>query len=260
MYDYSDKVQRERAWYKEGIKKQHFFNSKFFYSDDRQRYNFSYAKHEMERFLEEKAAKSNSFPPRPSLLIAPIGTGDDLKYLSFLTDDITGIDVAQEALDKVFNPEVKLIQCDMRKMDCFLDDQFDVVVTPLFFHHFNGMHKLFMQEIFRVLKPGGFFVSLEPSILHPLCWLTRSLRKVVGNITGQVEDEAPFFPGRLLLAMRESGLENVTLKGASFSHNRLPVWFAKINNVFTRPMKDIPLLKYFAWMCLYYGQKPNKQA
>ena len=259
MDNYLEKIHKEREWHNNNFNRHHFFNSKLFYSDDRQRYNYSYAKREMRRFLEEKIARSNSFPSHPSLLIAPIGTGDDLKHLSFLTDDITGVDVAQEALDKVSNSQVKLMQCDMRKMECFSNDQFDIVVTPLFFHHFNGMHKIFVNEIFRVLKPSGIFISLEPSNLHPLSWLTRPLRKVVGNITEQVEDESPFFPGQLLLAMKESGFEKVTLKGASFSHNRLPIWFAKLNNVFTHPMKSLPLLKYFAWVCLYSGQKPNRK-
>jgi SAM-dependent methyltransferase len=259
MDDYTDKLKRERAWHTESHKPKHLLNARLFYSSKRQDYSYTFARQEMARFVQKTLEE---YPPPtspPSLLIAPIGNGVDLQFVRHITDDITGVDVAQEALDKVPDKSIDLRECDMRQMDCFEDNTFDVVLVPLFFHHFNKMHGDFVKELVRVLKPGGHFISLEPSILHPVSWVTRSLRKVVGNITAQVEDEAPFIPSLLLRAMADNGLEEVGLRAASFSHNRLPVPLARANNLVTRPLMGVPVVKQFAWLCLFYGRKPAQE-
>ncbi len=107
-----------------------------------------------------------------------------------------------------------------------------------------------------MLKPGGHFLTLEPSNLYPLSWITRPLKRIVGNITDQVEDEGPFLPLRLSRAMARCGLEEVNVTGASFSHNRLPVGLAKLNNAVTRPLLTMPVVKCLAWLCVFYGRKP----
>ncbi len=55
--------------------------------------------------------------------------------------------------------------------------------------------------------------------------------------------------------MQRSGFEAIRVQAASFSHNRLPIWLARLNNAVTYPLRKLPLLKYFAWLCLFYGRK-----
>lgn len=255
MDDYENKLRREQEWHTDHEHQaDHFLNSRMFYSDERQRYNYGFARKEVAKFLENAARLSG--PDEPSILIAPVGTGGDIEHIKHLSDNITGVDVSAEAIARIKDRHVKAICCDMRHMDPFPDDRFDIVLTSLFFHHFRDMLDGFLEELFRVLKPGGHFVAVEPSVLHPVSWATRSLRRIAGNITGQVEDEGPLVPFRLSNAMARCGFQDVAVRGVSFSHNRIPIWLARINNLITYPLLGMPIAKHFAWMCLFHGRKP----
>lgn len=255
MNDYEEKLKRERRWYTQPIfKANHFLNSKLFYSPERNAFNYIFPKKQLSNFIS-RIAQSNGLK-KPAILIAPIGTGDDLKYLQHLSDDISGIDISEEAVNRITDSNVEKYIGDIKNMYMFSENHFDIVVVPLFFHHFlrYGFDD-FLREAYRVLKPNGHFFSLEPSSLHPVCWVTWCAKKIVGNITGAVEDEAPFIPLKLSNAMKRCGFRDIRIYGASFSHNRVPIWIARINNVVTFPMLKFPVVKYFAWMCLFYGRK-----
>lgn len=254
MEDYEGKLRREQEWYTNNDHRpDHFLNSRWLFSQERQRFNYRTAKTEMAKVIGE-ALKAHG-PSRPSMLIAPVGTGGDVPFVEQFSSDITGVDISQEAIDQVANRNVKALQGDMRNLTAFPDNHFDIVLSPLFFHHFHDALDDFLIELHRVLKPGGHFITLEPSILHPFSWITRSAKRVFGNITGQVEDEAPMLPFTLTRAMRRSGFQDIRVRGASFSHNRIPIWLARINNVLAAPLRKAPVLKYFAWLCVFYGRK-----
>ena len=192
----------------------------------------------------------------PRVLIVPVGAGDDIQYLPPYAGQICGIDIYQKAIDSIPDGLIEKHVGDMKHMAMFSDNSFDIVVVPLFFHHYVGFgFDDYLLEVYRVLKRGGHFISLEPSSLHPLSFLARGARKVFGNITGLVEDEVPFNPVLLSNAMKRCGYQEVMIYGASYSHNRTPIWLAKLNNVLTYPLLRCPGVKYLAWMCLFYGKK-----
>ena len=255
MDTYARKLLREQAYYTdEGFDTEHFLNCRLFFSQKRQAFNYGVAKQAMAATVERLMRASGVSDP--SLLIAPIGVGNDLPYVGHLAKQIVGIDISQEALDQISHPHVRTIRGDMRHMESFPDGYFDLVLTPLFFHHYRDAFEPFLGELVRVLRPGGHFVTLEPSILYPLSWVTRSLRRLAGNITGQVEDEAPLIPAHLARAMSRCGLQNVRVDAASFAHNRLPIAAARIINLLTRPFSTLPLVRHCGWLCLFSGQKP----
>jgi len=253
---YEEKLRRELDWHKQSGVKNHFLNSRIFYTKERQTYCYDYVRKQLQRFVGDMTDSERGERGALSLLIAPVGSGGDIPYFESIFSDITGVDLSKDALDKIKKARVKLIQCDMLHMDCFEDESFDIVVTPLFFHHFNSKHADFVKEIVRVLKPGGHFVAMEPSLLYPIAWLAVPLRRLVGNITGQFEDEAPFLPSKLIKAMKYCGLIHIRLRAASYSHNRFPVKMAALNNVFMKPFVDLPVINQFAWLCLFYGRRP----
>jgi hypothetical protein len=90
-----------------------------------------------------------------------------------------------------------------------------------------------------------------------MCLVSAVAKRVVGNITGAVDDEAPLLPSRLTGAMRTCGFRHARLYGASFSHNRTPIPVAKVLNATSYPLLNFPVIKYLAWMCLFYGQKSS---
>ena len=255
MTVYEDKLQREREWYtNHGFRQDHVLNSRLFWSERRNSFNYVFPKNRLASLIRQAMRRSGLANPR--MLVAPVGSGDDLKYLTPLSTDIAGIDISAEAVGQIQEPAVARHVGDMKHMTMFPDGHFDMVVVPLFFHHYMkyGVGE-FLRELHRVLKPGGHLFSLEPSILNPVSCAARLIKRFVGNISGHLEDEAPFVPTRLAAAMRECGFRDVRVCGASFTHCRTPIFLARIHNVLTFPLLKVPPLKYFAWQCLFYGRK-----
>jgi SAM-dependent methyltransferase len=253
--DYQEKLRRERQWYaRPATQARHFLNSRLFYSPERNAFNYIFPRQQLAVLIGQVAHPERLDSPR--LLIAPIGTGSDIPYLRPLAATIAGIDISQEALDRIPDRDVETYAGDMEKMTMFADRSFDIAVVPLFFHHFVRFgFDGFLRELYRVLRPGGVLFSMEPSSLYPIHWVTACARRVFGNITGTVEDEAPFRPHKLSQAMKRSGFLDVQVFGASFSYHRMPIPISRIHNKLTQPLLRLPVLRYCAWMCLFSAKK-----
>lgn len=254
--DYEEKIRREQQWHQhEGFAQGHFLNSRLFYSHDRVVFNSKFSKTNYSKFIRQVLEKDNLTNPR--MLIAPTGAGNDLPWLTPLSNRITGVDISDKALEAIPDANIEKHVADIKHMTMFKDGQFDVVIMSQFFHHYlNFDFDDFLREGLRVLRPGGHFFAYEPSILHPVAMTARGIKKIFGNITGDVEDEAPFYPGRLTVAMKRGGFKDVTFWATSYSHQRLPVPLARVINATTYPLLRAPVFKYFGLACLFYGRKP----
>ena len=256
MNDYEDKIRREQDWYEHpGFQKNQFLNSRLFYSRERAVFSAAFCKTQFAKCIRGVLKQNDLANPR--MLIAPAGAGNDLPYLSPLSNRITGIDISPAAIRQIADPTIDKHVGDIKHMNMFANNQFDLIVMSAFFHHFVkfGFDE-FLQEARRVLRPGGHFFSFEPSLLHPFCFAAWCGKKILGNITGCVEDESPFCPVRLTAAMKRCGFRDVTISAASYSHNRMPIPLARIIHAMTYPLLRAPLVKYFAWWCVFYGRKP----
>jgi SAM-dependent methyltransferase len=252
--EYKAKLQREQRFHTEcGFQVRHFLNSKLFFSIARNEFNYSFARQRLAKMASQLAAR---WVNPSQILIAPVGTGSDIPFLEAVSKHLTGIDVSPEAISQIHYTNVVKVVGDIKKMDQFKDESFDMVVSSLFYHHFVRFgFDPFLRETLRVLRPGGHLLAMEPSATHPIHWLTALGRMVFGNITGTVSDEAPLKPRVLAQAMRRCGFQEVRVQAASFSHHRLPIWLAKINNILTLPLTKVPVLCNCAWLCIFYGQK-----
>ncbi|NNC70659.1 MAG: bifunctional demethylmenaquinone methyltransferase/2-methoxy-6-polyprenyl-1,4-benzoquinol methylase UbiE [Flavobacteriaceae bacterium] len=108
------------------------------------------------------------------------GTGDFVMMLSKLNPKkIIGLDLSQGMLDigiekvrkKNLEHLIEMIQGDSENLP-FEDSRFDAITVGFGVRNFENLDKG-LQEIFRVLKPGGIFVVLETSqpdgfIMKPL--------------------------------------------------------------------------------------------
>jgi SAM-dependent methyltransferase len=253
--EYQSKVERERAWYTEHrFQPHHWLNSRLFFSTQRNNFNYSFPRSQFASFARGILA-ADQLAPR-DLLIAPYGTGVDVPYFGDLNCRITGIDISAAAMANDTHSDVRKVVGDMASMDMLSDSSFDVVVISLFFHHFVSFgFAPFLEEAHRVLRPGGWLFSLEPSSLYPVSWITAAGRHIFGNISGKVEDEAPFRPQLLITAMKHAGFTRVSCQAASFSHNRFPVRLANLVNSVTRPLLTTPGIRQCAWMCAFAAQK-----
>ena len=106
------------------------------------------------------------------------GIGNSLrKVIEFYPKKIIGIDISEVSIKKAKeisteNSKIELLvdNCEKTK---FENDSFDVVYGTGILHHLNL--ETCLAEIFRVLKPGGRFLFIEPLGTNPLINLYRKL-------------------------------------------------------------------------------------
>ncbi len=258
MSDYEDKIARERRWHTEPtFRAKHFLNTRLFYSRARNDFNYIYPRKKLGEAVHRAARALCT--DNPKVLIAPLGGGGDIEYIDNPSYDISGIDIHEEAVTGIVAPRLHKFVGDIKNMSMFPDDEFDIVAVSLFLHHFvlYGFDD-YLMEIRRVLKPGGRIVALEPSSLNPMVWATWLAKKVFGNITGTVDDEAAFPPTRLTGALKRCGFGDVGFHGAGFCHNRIPIPIAKFANFVTSPLMKFPIIKHFAWMCVFHATRQSE--
>lgn len=255
MDSYEEKLRRECAWYEQTTSRAgHFLNSRLFYSPERTAYNTHVCKTQFVRRIREVLQRHGLENPR--LLIAPTGAGYDLPYLLPLSNRVAGIDISPAAIAALAGKGIETYTGDIKHMTVFEDNRFDLVIMSQFFHHVVKFgFDDFLREAYRVLRPGGHWFSFEPSILHPFCFAAWCGKRVFGNITGCVEDESPFCPVRLASALKRCGYIDVEVTAASYSHNRMPIPLGRIIHALSTPLLRAPLLKHFAWCCVFYARK-----
>lgn len=190
------------------------------------------------------------------VLIAPIGVGNEVKYLHGLSTEIVGMDISEKALDQcpgnIITKKVDILNSGEQSAS------FDMIICPLFLHH---VHKVgfspFLKEYYRLLKKGGVLAIHEPSMLFPPFQVSAFLRKFMGNVTGLVDDEKPIFPPVLTKSLKIVGFDRIKYRGLSFSHVRYPVFLQAINILLDGPLRVLWPFKLFANGIGWYCEKPK---
>jgi SAM-dependent methyltransferase len=237
---HQDRLKKEIDWH-EQQSSHHTLNRWPFQTVERNAANFAIAK----THLFATARKRHPILSPESVLLAPAGHFDDLRYVrsTWPNVSIEGVDIADSGLRE--HPEIPSVVADISQRLPYPDGYFGAVVSTLFFHHvIDEGFDAYLHELRRVLSPGGLFITMEHSWLNPAFWITRPLKRLVGNITHQVEHERPIFPWRLFQALERCHFQNVETFACSFGHNRMPIPLANLTNSLFRPLRP---LRYFSW-------------
>lgn len=205
-------------------------------------------------FLLSHSAKP--YYRKAKVLIAPIGAGNELKYLQGIYSDIHGIDISEKAL----------AQCPahiVTKMADILQsgetsESFDIIICLLLLHH---VHKVrfspFLEEYYRLLRGGGGVLAIhEPGMLFPLSQVTSFLRNFMGNVTGLVDDERPVYPPALTKNLKEVGFDRIRYRGLSFSNCRYPVFLQSMILLLDWPLRVLWPFKLSSNGISLYCEKP----
>ncbi|MEP0712147.1 methyltransferase domain-containing protein [Algoriphagus sp.] len=103
------------------------------------------------------------------LLEVGCGEGRGVETLLPLAESYLGLDKIQEVIDElnVRFPKVEFQQAVIPPFAGIADNSFDTVVSFQVIEHIPN-DRLFLEEIYRVLKPGGKAVISTPNINHTL--------------------------------------------------------------------------------------------
>jgi SAM-dependent methyltransferase len=198
---------------------------------------------------------SKPYYRKAKILIAPIGTGNEITYLQGMYAEIHGIDISGKALD----------QCPAhivtKKADILhsgeTEQSFDIILCPLFLHHVHRVgFKPFLKEYYRLLRPGGVLAIHEPGMLFPPSQFAALLRKFMGDVTGLVADERPIYPPALTNCLEEVGFGRIRYRGLSFSHVRFPVFLQSMILMLDWPWRVLWPFKLFSNGIGWYSEKP----
>lgn len=130
------------------------------------------------------------------LLEIGCGEGRGIPLLKDKCTSYTAIDKIAAVLDKLKqeHPGVTFIQDNIPPMHKVEDNQYDVIISFQVIEHIKD-DKLFLEEVFRALKPGGKALFTTPNIKKTLTrnpWHIREytadqLEKLAGNIFSKVD-------------------------------------------------------------------------
>ena len=188
------------------------------------------------------------------------GIGSSLeKVIKFNPKKITGIDISEVSIRKAKNKvketesEIELLvdNCEQTK---FNSNNFDIVYGTGILHHLNM--SMCLDEIKRVLKPGGKLIFIEPLGTNPLINLYRKLTP-----KSRSKDEHPLV--KLDFDLIEKKFINTKLKYYGFlTLIFFPFYKSPKNSIIFKFLKIIDqflfklnIFKKFAWSVLIIAQK-----
>ncbi len=131
-------------------------------------------------FAEYKAAKLKEWFPlqaQQEQTILDFGCGDGLMTsfvnVFFPKANVYGVDPSSESINvaHMAYPNITFSVSDTQIE--FEDHFFDMIFTAGAFHHIPFIeHEHYLSEIYRILKPGGYFILFELNPLNPLTAFT----------------------------------------------------------------------------------------
>lgn len=121
------------------------------------------------------------------------GGGWLTKVLSDFNCEIVGLDIAKSLIinSKKINPNQNFLIADCTKMP-FDGESFDLIIGMGILHHLNIRDAL--HECYRVLKPEGQILFMEPNAMNPFMAIGR--RVIPSEI--HTRDEKPIHPNYIL--------------------------------------------------------------
>ena len=195
------------------------------------------------------------------LLEAGCGIGNMLVIFGKMGFEVSGIEIdgdrvflAQKNCSR-YGVEAEIIQGDVRKLP-YQNGSFDFIFSGGTVEHFEGT-EIALDEMFRVLKPGGYSMISVPNRIS-FFRISKRMQEIIGRVTGKelwrVGFEKSYFPRQFKKMLEKSGFEVVEVKfRESVSGKRYPIVGKILRAV------DKPLVWFFSGghFMEFFCQKPK---
>jgi SAM-dependent methyltransferase len=120
-------------------------------------------------------------------------------------------------------------------------------------HHVAGYGQLvpYLAEAFRVVRPGGAVIVLDPNMLFPtappMALIDLAAQRLKPGWRHHVPHECPLLPGKIHRGMRDVGFTDIHLLGTSYVHNKFPWFLAKALDRTTTSLAKKPFFRHFGY-------------
>lgn len=188
--------------------------------------------------------------------------GRDLGMLQQCTRNIIAVDVSPTAVRSFIESQPFACILATALHLPIADDSLDGILMSGVLHHVAGYDRMepYLSEAYRILRPGGAFITLEPNLLYPTALPMAALdivgQKIKPGWRHHVPHERPLLPGRLHRALTQCGFTKVDLLGTSYVHNKLPWFLAGFIDTTTSSLAKMPFFKLFGYWIGCIGIKP----
>ncbi len=168
---------------------------------------------------------------------------------------ITAIDISEDllAIAKKKLPELNFKIDDAMALS-FENNSFDAVYGSSILHHLDFDKSL--EEIIRVLKPGGRFVFAEPNMINPQIFLQKNI-PAFKKWMGDSPDETAIVRWHFKKLMQEKGFTKIKIFPYDFLHPAVPKIFIPLVKKAGEIVEKVPVLKEIAGSVIIYGEKPK---
>lgn len=189
-------------------------------------------------------------------LALEIGCGTGLftsKFKKFTGAKIIATDISSLLLDQAKSkyPDIEF-KLDNAMQLSFHSNTFDVVYGSSVLHHLDFNQSL--DEIFRVLKPGGKMVFAEPNMVNPQIFIQKNV-PFIKKWLGDSPDETAINRWKFAKLLQAKGFKNVSIFPYDFLHPVVPSFLIPLVNGIGQVIEKIPLLKEIAGSVVIYAEK-----
>jgi SAM-dependent methyltransferase len=171
------------------------------------------------------------------------GTGFFTKEITKKPVQLIAIDISPELIEvarrNILDSNVEFIIENAYQMS-FDDQTFNAVIGSSVLHHLNIDAAL--NEIYRVLTPGGFIAFTEPNMMNPQIALQKNI-PALKKALGDSPDESAFFIWSIRKKLKKTGFTKIDIIPFDFLHPRIPKGLIKTILPITDLAEKIPLLK-----------------
>jgi SAM-dependent methyltransferase len=189
-------------------------------------------------------------------LVLEIGCGTGLftrKFYEATHANITAIDISDDLLEtaRQLLPEANFMIDDAMHLSQ-PDNTFKVVFGSSVLHHLEFEASL--NEIYRVLQPGGRMIFAEPNMLNPQIFIQKNV-PFIKSWLGDSPDETAIVRWQFVNLLKKHGFKNVNIFPYDFLHPIVPKPFIPSVNKMGLVIEKIPLLKEIAGSVVIYAEK-----
>ena len=141
--------------------------------------------------------------------VADLGCGSGVftRLLQRAGYDCVGLDLSAAllAIGRARESTLVLAAGDLEQLP-FADGSFDGLLLCGVLHHFPDPSRC-AAEMFRLLRPGGRFLALDPNRMNPMMWLYRDRSSPFYSPVGVTENERPIVADELAATLTRAGFQ-----------------------------------------------------